>query len=32
MDPVLCLENIVRKAQANKEMVDAILFDVEKGV
>ena len=30
MDPVLCLENIVRKAQANKEMVDAILFDVEK--
>ena len=30
MDPVLCLENIVRKAQANKEMVDALLFDVEK--
>lgn len=30
MDPVVCLENEVRKAQANKEQVNAVFFDVEK--
>lgn len=30
MDPVVCLENEIRKAQANKELVSAGFFDVEK--
>ena len=30
MDSVLCLESEIRKAQANKEMVVAVCFDVEK--
>lgn len=30
MDPVVCLENEIRKAQANKEQVNAVFFDVEK--
>jgi hypothetical protein len=30
MDPVLCLESVIQKAQANKEEVVAIFFDVEK--
>ena len=29
MDPVLCLESVIQKAQANKEVV-AVSFDVEK--
>ena len=30
IDPVLCLEAEVRKAQVNKETVVAVFFDVEK--
>uniref|UniRef100_A0A673MAK6 Uncharacterized LOC107721237 n=1 Tax=Sinocyclocheilus rhinocerous TaxID=307959 RepID=A0A673MAK6_9TELE len=30
MDPVVCLENEIRKAQVNKESVIAVFFDVEK--
>ncbi|XP_063075987.1 RNA-directed DNA polymerase from mobile element jockey [Engraulis encrasicolus] len=30
MDPVLCLEDSIRKAQANKEQVNAVFFDIEK--
>ena len=30
LDPLLCLESEVRKAQANKECVVAVFFDVEK--
>ena len=30
MDPVLCLEDTIRKAQANKEQVNAVFFDIEK--
>lgn len=30
MDPVLCLEDDIRKAQVNKETVAAVFFDVEK--
>lgn len=30
MDPVLCLEDEIRKAQVNKETVVAVFFDVEK--
>ena len=30
MDPVLCLEDEVRRAQVNKESVVAAFFDVEK--
>lgn len=30
MDPVLCLEHEVRKAQINKESVVAVFFDIEK--
>ncbi|XP_037536736.1 uncharacterized protein LOC119413748 [Nematolebias whitei] len=30
MDPVLCLEHEIRKAQINKESVVAVFFDVEK--
>uniref|UniRef100_A0A3B5R9A6 Reverse transcriptase domain-containing protein n=1 Tax=Xiphophorus maculatus TaxID=8083 RepID=A0A3B5R9A6_XIPMA len=30
MDAVLCLESEVRKAQANKELVIAVFFDIEK--
>ena len=29
MDPVLCLESVIRKAQANKDVVVAVFFDVE---
>lgn len=28
MDPVLCLESVKRKTQANKEVVVAVFFDV----
>uniref|UniRef100_A0A8C2BUC3 Reverse transcriptase domain-containing protein n=1 Tax=Cyprinus carpio TaxID=7962 RepID=A0A8C2BUC3_CYPCA len=30
MDPVVCLENLIRKAQNNKEVVLATFFDIEK--
>lgn len=30
MDPIICLEDEVRKAQINKEAVVAVFFDVEK--
>lgn len=30
MDPIVCLENEIRKAQVNKETVLAVLFDIEK--
>jgi len=30
MDPVVCLENEIRKAQFNKESVLAVFFDIEK--
>lgn len=30
MDAVSCLKDVIRKALANKEVVDAIFFDVEK--
>ena len=30
MDPVLCLEDDIRKSQVNKEAVAAVFFDVEK--
>jgi len=30
MDPVVCLEDDIRKAQVNKETVAAVFFDVEK--
>ena len=30
MDPVLCLEDDIRKFQMNKEVVAAVFFDVEK--
>ena len=30
MDPVVCLEDAVRKAQVNKETVVAVFFDIEK--
>jgi len=30
MDSVLCLESDIRKGQTNKEVVVAVLFDVEK--
>ncbi|KAL0150595.1 hypothetical protein M9458_054096, partial [Cirrhinus mrigala] len=30
MDPVVCLESEIRKAQANKDQVIAVFFDVEK--
>ena len=30
MDPVLCLEDDIRKSQVNKEVVAAVFFDVEK--
>lgn len=30
MDPVLCLEHEIRKAQINKESVVAVFFDIEK--
>lgn len=30
MDPIVCLENEIRKAQINKESVMAVFFDVEK--
>lgn len=30
MDPVICLEDEIRKAQAKKELLAAIFFDVEK--
>ena len=30
MDPALCLEHEIRKAQINKESVVAVFFDIEK--
>ena len=30
MDPVVCMENIIRKAQNSKDLVLATLFDIEK--
>lgn len=30
MDPVLCLEDDIRKAQVNKEVVVAVFFDLKK--
>lgn len=30
MDPVVCLEEAIRKAQVNKETVVAVFFDIEK--
>jgi len=30
MDPVVCLEETIRKAQVNKETVVAVFFDIEK--
>lgn len=30
MDPALCLEHEIRKAQANKESVAAVFFDISK--
>lgn len=30
MDAVLCLKNEIRKARANKDLVNAVFFDVEK--
>ncbi len=30
MDPIICLETDIKKAQVNKESVMAVFFDVEK--
>ena len=30
MDPVICLETEIRKAQVNKKSVAAVFFDIEK--
>ncbi len=30
LDPMICLENEIRKAQINKESVIAVVFDAEK--
>jgi len=30
MDPVVCLEDVIRRAQVNRESVVAVFFDIEK--